>query len=77
MPLYEFECAKCQKVFEELCPVGSAKPPCPVCRSRKVNKLMSSFAVRGSGASSARGGNSGGGGSACGGCSGGNCASCH
>ncbi|NIM04434.1 MAG: zinc ribbon domain-containing protein [Armatimonadetes bacterium] len=71
MPLYEFECDKCSHAFEELCPFGSnRKPPCPVCRSRRVRKIMSAAAVRGDEPSSE------GSGSSCGTCSSRSCSTC-
>ena len=48
MPLYEFQCAKCDVEFEEL--VMSSRPDtlaqvtCPVCGSHKVNKKVSTIA---------------------------------
>ncbi len=72
MPLYEFECRNCERVFEELCAVGAAKkPPCPDCGSRKVSKVMSTFAMR------SPGGNGGTRAGGCGGCSSRKCSTCH
>lgn len=57
MPLYEFQCNKCESEFEEL--VLSSKPEalatvaCPECGSRKVTKKVSTFASSISGGSSA------------------------
>ena len=48
MPLYEFQCAKCEVEFEEL--VFSSKPEalaqvtCPECGSHKVSKKVSAIA---------------------------------
>jgi putative FmdB family regulatory protein len=40
MPLYEYECQKCEHVFEEL--VFGAEPvTCPKCLSRKLERLLS------------------------------------
>ncbi len=61
MPLFEFTCTKCAKVFEELLTLAdleSAVVACPECASTEVDRGLSSFAT-------------GGGGSAGGGCGGG------
>ena len=42
MPLYEFKCKKCNKIFEELKPYNESFSKCPKCNS-KSEKLMSSF----------------------------------
>ena len=67
MPIYEYLCEKCQHEFEKEQRISD--PPvktCPVCRSRKVKKLISrtSFVLKGGGwysdlYSSARSGSSG------------------
>ena len=44
MPLYEYRCRECEKRFEEFV-LGDSKPRCPACESRKVDKLLSVFAV--------------------------------
>lgn len=44
MPIYEYRCKSCGKVFEELVPREPEKPlPCPECKSKKTEKLMSVF----------------------------------
>ncbi len=51
MPLYEYECEKCQKVHEVIQKFSDAPlTECPECRA-PVRKLMSmnSFALQGSG----------------------------
>ena len=68
MPIYEYLCEKCQHEFEKEQRISD--PPvktCPVCRSRKVKKLISrtSFVLKGGGwysdlYSSARAGSAGG-----------------
>jgi putative FmdB family regulatory protein len=71
MPIYEFECEECGKVFEELV-LGSnaSNVKCKYCGSQKVRKLISQVAFKSSGkfvsASS----------SGCSGCSGGSCSTC-
>ncbi len=49
MPLYEYRCRDCEKRFEEFV-LGASRPRCPSCESRRVEKLLSVFAV-GAGAS--------------------------
>jgi putative FmdB family regulatory protein len=44
MPLYEYQCKKCDHQFEALV-MGSTIPACPVCNSKKLDKLLSTFAV--------------------------------
>jgi len=75
MPIYEFKCRHCGRVFEELCRMGSngAGMRCPGCKGKRVQRLMSRFAAR----SSSRSGESAPvGGSKCAGCSSGSCATC-
>ncbi|HBT77989.1 MAG TPA: hypothetical protein DEB39_13935 [Planctomycetaceae bacterium] len=40
MPLYEFECSKCQAIFEELVR-DNRKTCCPHCGSKRLTRLMS------------------------------------
>ncbi len=51
MPLYEFECVQCHRVFEELVRMGSTGDGlhCPDCGDGDVRKLMSTFYGRASG----------------------------
>ncbi|MAI77917.1 MAG: FmdB family transcriptional regulator [Deltaproteobacteria bacterium] len=52
MPIYEYECAKCGHQFErEQRMSDSPVKTCPVCKARKVNKLISrsSFVLKGGG----------------------------
>jgi len=44
MPIYEYQCRSCHHRFEELVRAG-AEPACPECKSRKLEKLLSAFAV--------------------------------
>jgi putative FmdB family regulatory protein len=44
MPLFEYRCRDCGKRFEEFV-LGDARPKCPGCESRKLQKLLSAFAV--------------------------------
>ena len=52
MPVYEYECTACGHQFEEFQKI-SDKPirTCPVCKKRKVRKLISqtTFVLKGSG----------------------------
>ena len=43
MPMYEFECRKCETVFEEKRPFAEAGRPatCPVCASADTKKRLS------------------------------------
>jgi len=50
MPLFEYRCRDCDRCFEEFV-LGDAKPRCPHCRSGKLEKLLSVFAVSSGGAS--------------------------
>ncbi|MDD2966530.1 MAG: zinc ribbon domain-containing protein [Desulfovibrionaceae bacterium] len=71
MPIYEYQCDKCQHIFEELV-FNDATPACPHCGAGETHKLMSACSHQGEGcrqpASS--------GGSGCAGCSGGHCSTC-
>ncbi len=44
MPLFEYQCKKCKKEFEELVRNSDEKVCCPKCSSGKVHKKMSVFA---------------------------------
>ncbi|MDX2501408.1 MAG: zinc ribbon domain-containing protein [Deltaproteobacteria bacterium] len=73
MPIYEYYCEKCDQNFECLI-IGSDKPECSNCSSKKVTKLMSasSFVSKGGGGQTV----SSSAGSSCSGCSAGSCAGC-
>ena len=46
MPTYDFQCRKCEHVFEWTRPFRStALPACPVCKSKKTEKLIAPPAV--------------------------------
>ncbi len=49
MPLYEYHCVKCGETFEKLVSLRdrTKAPACPECSSKKVERLVSSFAVGG------------------------------
>jgi putative FmdB family regulatory protein len=44
MPLYEYRCRDCEERFEEVV-LGAARPRCPSCQGKRVDKLLSVFAV--------------------------------
>jgi len=75
MPIYEYQCSKCDKEFEYLV-LGSSKPECPACNSKKVQKLMSAcgFISKGRGGETVRTAASD---SACSGCAATSCATCN
>jgi putative FmdB family regulatory protein len=62
MPMYEFRCASCGHVFEELIFRQSEvdELQCPKCGVQNITKLMSSFSA-GSSSQSAGGSSAGGG----------------
>ena len=44
MPIYEYQCDKCEERFEEYLTASTKPaPPCPKCKSRKVTRLLSSI----------------------------------
>ena len=47
MPIYEYACPKCKKVFSFLSKTLTPPrvPSCPKCGGRKMEKLMSRFAA--------------------------------
>jgi len=46
MPIYEYECAKCGRVFEMLMSRGQNPPPCASCGSSETRKIMAVSAIR-------------------------------
>jgi putative FmdB family regulatory protein len=48
MPLYEYQCKTCGHRFEVLV-YRSIVPQCPSCESKDLERLLSAFAVSGSG----------------------------
>jgi len=46
MPIYEFQCKKCNNEFEVLFRSSDEKLTiaCPACKSRKTRKMLSAFA---------------------------------
>lgn len=55
MPIFEYECAKCGRLFEELVMSPSQKVACPSCGSVKIDKLISAIAKKCQGCSSSGG----------------------
>ncbi|MCF8128859.1 MAG: zinc ribbon domain-containing protein [Deltaproteobacteria bacterium] len=51
MPIYEFKCKKCGKLYESLCfrSNGEDKGPCPDCGENESEKQLSVFSSGGSG----------------------------
>lgn len=46
MPIFEYKCADCEAVFEIMTlSSGRSKSVCPQCGSKKMSKLLSSFAT--------------------------------
>ncbi len=44
MPVYEFECEECKRVFSELRRMSDAEPsPCPACGSIRTKRRISLF----------------------------------
>jgi putative FmdB family regulatory protein len=44
MPIFEYVCRECEHRFEKIV-YADAKPECPECRSRKLEKQLSVFAA--------------------------------
>lgn len=73
MPIYEYHCRACGERFEKIVRGGAARPTCPACSGRKVERLPSAFGIGGSSKAASRAGGGGG----CSSCSGGSCSTCH
>jgi len=45
MPIYEYECKDCGKVFEKIQPARAKKKglPCPKCNGKETERIMSCF----------------------------------
>lgn len=44
MPIYEFNCKKCGRDFEEIVGMSDKEtPPCPKCGAKETERLMSCF----------------------------------
>ena len=46
MPIFEYVCRECDHRFESIV-MGTAKPHCPKCESKKLEQQLSRFAVGG------------------------------
>ena len=71
MPIYEYRCRECSKVFELLVRAsanGDSGPHCPECGSEELKRLFSLFASRSDGPVKVGGGSGGSGGCCGGGC---------
>ena len=56
MPLYEYRCKECGSVTEVLeRPNARGRPACRQCGSRRMEKLLSAFGLRGTGSCSPSG----------------------
>jgi len=57
MPIYEYRCRKCNKVFEKIQRVGEggSRLVCPHCGEKKPEKLISGFSSQASVSSSSCG----------------------
>jgi putative FmdB family regulatory protein len=70
MPIYEFNCTKCERSFEELVLSRAEKIACPHCGSAKVERALSVFSYSSGGSYSSSAG------SGCSGCQKSSCSSC-
>ena len=74
MPIYEYQCVKCGRVFEELVASHKSKGQCPFCGAGNAKRLISTFAAHGTSASvPCEGDQCPGGAGAAGECAGGSC----
>ncbi|MGM0418793.1 MAG: FmdB family zinc ribbon protein [Thermodesulfobacteriota bacterium] len=46
MPIFEYKCKKCGKIFEEIVLSSNEDINCPECKTSDVKKLISAGAVR-------------------------------
>lgn len=45
MPIYEFECGKCEARFEELAAAGTGSATCPDCGAEGAQRRLSAFGL--------------------------------
>ncbi|MGA2989667.1 MAG: zinc ribbon domain-containing protein [Candidatus Korobacteraceae bacterium] len=45
MPIFEYRCKDCGRVFEALV-MGSKQPECPACHGRELEQMLSTFSAR-------------------------------
>ncbi len=43
MPIYEFECIRCKRLFERVMKIGEETPACPACGTLEVRKVVAAF----------------------------------
>jgi putative FmdB family regulatory protein len=55
MPIFEYECKKCGRLFEELVMGSPVEVACPSCGSTDLDKLISAIAKKCQGCSSSGG----------------------
>jgi len=77
MPIFEYECARCEHRFEKLVFGSGTTITCPECGAGEVEKVPSVFGFASKGAGGSRQFTGSTGSSACASCSSGNCKSCH
>ncbi len=70
MPIYEYQCGHCDHEFEKLVLSSSEKVSCPKCKSKKVSRVMSTFAFSSGGKFKSTASSS------CSGCSAPSCSTC-
>jgi putative FmdB family regulatory protein len=77
MPIYEYTCSACSRLFEQLVMSRTEEVACPGCGSSQVEKAMSVCChASGGGDSSFSSSSSASSGGSCGGCSRGSCSGC-
>ncbi len=69
MPIYEYQCKKCQCCFEKLVYGSNPEVVCPSCGAKDAEKRLSKFGM-------GRSSDGSGGGPGCSGCSSSSCAGC-
>ena len=47
MPMYDFQCTKCEHVFEEITKIDDPPPACPECGSPSERKMSTPFVSQG------------------------------
>jgi putative FmdB family regulatory protein len=77
MPIYEYQCDKCQVQFEKLVFRSDEAVSCSECGAVEVQRMMSVFGFKSGGDKGVASSRMGSGASSCSGCAGGNCSSCH
>ena len=66
MPLYEYRCSDCGRLFEKLVRAWNEAVDCPACASATVEKQVSTFAMAGTGGGAGSAQPMSGGGGCCG-----------